>query len=300
MTAGIWSRDPATRRSPSSIRAYGLAFASVVIGLSVTLALGRPGIRGTPFIPAIMVSAWYGGVGPGLFSVGLSLLALEFFILVPRQGFAAVTLDDAWYLVIFVVSALVVAWLTATQRRTGAELQKVFETSPDGVCIVGSDYRFQRLNPVAARIFGTSIERAMATAMPEVIDPPGFEQRVKPALDRCFAGEEVSYAGWIDTKGPGRRYPAATHSPLRPTSDRVEAVLSIARDLTDHMEDWEALREAQAELARVTRVTMLGEITASIAHEVNQPLAAAGTNGDARRRRPPARPPHIPEAEEAA
>ena len=48
-------------------------------------ALGRPGIRGTPFIPAIMVSAWYGGVGPGLFAVGLSLLALEFFILVPRQ-----------------------------------------------------------------------------------------------------------------------------------------------------------------------------------------------------------------------
>src|SRR6266849_1905987 len=40
----------------------------------------------------------------------------------------------------------------------------------------------------------------------------------------------------------------------------------------DHAE--KALREAQAELARVTRVTTLGELTASIAHEVNQPLAA--------------------------
>jgi signal transduction histidine kinase len=42
-----------------------------------------------------------------------------------------------------------------------------------------------------------------------------------------------------------------------------------------------ALRKAQAELARVTRVTTLGELTASIAHEVNQPLATVVTFGDA-------------------
>jgi len=43
----------------------------------------------------------------------------------------------------------------------------------------------------------------------------------------------------------------------------------------------EALRKAQAELAHVTRVTMLGELTASIAHEVNQPLAAVIANAEA-------------------
>src|SRR5882757_6055270 len=47
----------------------------------------------------------------------------------------------------------------------------------------------------------------------------------------------------------------------------------------DHAE--RALREAQAELARVTRVTTLGELTASIAHEVNQPLAAVIANAEA-------------------
>jgi PAS domain S-box-containing protein len=47
----------------------------------------------------------------------------------------------------------------------------------------------------------------------------------------------------------------------------------------DHAE--KALREAQAELAHVTRVTTLGELTASIAHEVNQPLAAAVANAEA-------------------
>jgi PAS domain S-box-containing protein len=43
----------------------------------------------------------------------------------------------------------------------------------------------------------------------------------------------------------------------------------------------DALRKAQAELAHVTRVTTLGELTASIAHEVNQPLAAVISNADA-------------------
>jgi len=41
------------------------------------------------------------------------------------------------------------------------------------------------------------------------------------------------------------------------------------------------LRKAQAELAHVTRVTTLGELTASIAHEVNQPLAAVVANAEA-------------------
>src|SRR5204862_6709607 len=47
----------------------------------------------------------------------------------------------------------------------------------------------------------------------------------------------------------------------------------------DHAD--QALRKAQAELAHVTRVTTLGELTASIAHEVNQPLAAAVANAEA-------------------
>jgi C4-dicarboxylate-specific signal transduction histidine kinase len=47
----------------------------------------------------------------------------------------------------------------------------------------------------------------------------------------------------------------------------------------DHAE--QALRKAQAELAHVTRVTMLGELTASISHEVNQPLAAVVANAEA-------------------
>src|SRR4029077_910417 len=52
-------------------------------------------------------------------------------------------------------------------------------------------------------------------------------------------------------------------------------------DVTAAKRASEELHEAQAALAHVTRVTTLGELTASIAHEVNQPLAAVVANGEA-------------------
>jgi len=56
--------------------------------------------------------------------------------------------------------------------------------------------------------------------------------------------------------------------------DRQDEGVAFVLDLTQRKHAEEALRKAQAELAHVTRVTTLGELTASIAHEVNQPLAA--------------------------
>lgn len=60
-----------------------------------------------------------------------------------------------------------------------------------------------------------------------------------------------------------------------------------------------ALQDARAELAHVNRVATLGELTASIAHEVNQPIAGAVTNADAALRWLTAQPPNVDEARQA-
>src|SRR5262249_23103614 len=57
--------------------------------------------------------------------------------------------------------------------------------------------------------------------------------------------------------------------------------VAFVLDLTTSKLAEDALRQAQAELAHVTRVTALGELAVSIAHEINQPLAAIVTNGSA-------------------
>ena len=64
-------------------------------------------------------------------------------------------------------------------------------------------------------------------------------------------------------------------------SARWDSVLVSLIDVTERNRAQEALHRTQAELAHVTRVTTLGELTASIAHEVNQPLAAMVTNAEA-------------------
>src|SRR5690606_25905443 len=57
--------------------------------------------------------------------------------------------------------------------------------------------------------------------------------------------------------------------------------LGAAIDLTEAKQAEDALQQAQAELAHLTRVATMGELTASIAHEVSQPLAGIITYGEA-------------------
>jgi C4-dicarboxylate-specific signal transduction histidine kinase len=83
------------------------------------------------------------------------------------------------------------------------------------------------------------------------------------------------------------------------TNDVAQGILLFrARAASDSAE--RALAEVQSELARVARLTTIGELTASIAHEINQPLAALVTNANACMRWLDRDPPNLGEAREAA
>jgi PAS domain S-box-containing protein len=88
------------------------------------------------------------------------------------------------------------------------------------------------------------------------------------------------------------------HPVFNESGDLTEYVGTVM-DITERKRAEEELRTAQGELARVTRVTAMGELAASIAHEVNQPLAAVVTNGNAGLRWLAAASPNLGEAREA-
>jgi C4-dicarboxylate-specific signal transduction histidine kinase len=69
------------------------------------------------------------------------------------------------------------------------------------------------------------------------------------------------------------------HAILNKSGDVAE-FLGTVIDLTERKRAEEALRQAQADLAHASRVTAMGELTASLAHEVNQPIAAAMTDAN--------------------
>jgi PAS domain S-box-containing protein len=85
-----------------------------------------------------------------------------------------------------------------------------------------------------------------------------------------------------------------------PATDSTPAFrVAVIVDITDRKRAEAALQQAQADLARLNRVMLLGEMTASIAHEVNQPIAATLTNAHAGLRWLGAQPPDLEEARQA-
>jgi signal transduction histidine kinase/HAMP domain-containing protein len=95
------------------------------------------------------------------------------------------------------------------------------------------------------------------------------------------------------------RYVRAVAHPVTDSSGQLEFVGAVL-DVTAGKQAEEVLRQAQATLAHVTRVTTLGEMAASIAHEVNQPIAAAITNSNTCLRWLTREPPDLEEARDAA
>jgi C4-dicarboxylate-specific signal transduction histidine kinase len=186
----LWSKPP-------GIWSHGIAVLSVAAALVIS-RLPAVHLQDAPvslLLCAVILSAWFGGVGPGLLATALSVLAFNYYFLPPIYSLGPKP-EEIPRLVIFTVSTLFVGSLSAAQRSATESLRRARDDLRKTV---------QELQKSNEALQAESVERKHAE---------------------------------------------------------------------------EARREAQAELARVSRVTTMGELTASLAHEVNQPIAAAVTNAN--------------------
>jgi len=87
--------------------------------------------------------------------------------------------------------------------------------------------------------------------------------------------------------------------PIRDQQKNLYRLAGIAQDITDRKAAEQALRESQAELARASRIVTMGELAASISHEIRQPLTAIVATGSATLRWLTQQPPNVDEAREA-
>lgn len=107
------------------------------------------------------------------------------------------------------------------------------------------------------------------------------DQTFGPAL-AAFARGDSFYEGETEiVRTDGRRVPVIFAITFPTDDDRDGNILVFVVDITERRQAQDAVLQAQAELAHAARVATLGELTASIAHEVNQPLMAVVTNGEA-------------------
>jgi PAS domain S-box-containing protein len=130
------------------------------------------------------------------------------------------------------------------------------------------------------RIFGYD-EPGSATF--EVLDRahPEDRARVQETIERAArGGEDLDYEYRLLMPDGSVKYVHVVAHAVRDQADQLEFIGAVV-DVTATKQAEEKLHKAQVELAHVMRVTTLGELTASIAHEVNQPLAAIIANAGA-------------------
>jgi PAS domain S-box-containing protein len=136
---------------------------------------------------------------------------------------------------------------------------------------------FLDVNEQACRAHGYTREEYLALTVSE-IDPLIGARPWEETM------EEVRRAGSLIIESQHRRKDGSVF-PVEVNANYIrldrEYHVAVVRDTTERKRAEEALRQTQAELAHVTRVMTIGALTASIAHEVNQPLAAVVTNGNA-------------------
>jgi PAS domain S-box-containing protein len=123
---------------------------------------------------------------------------------------------------------------------------------------------------------GTAAYRAQPVVVSDIAtDPLWADYRVlalSHSLRACWSTPMCSSEGRV--LGTLALYYREPRRPTPHERDIVERITHLAAVTVERKQAEEALHQAQIELAHVTRVTTLGELTASIAHEVNQPLAA--------------------------
>jgi PAS domain S-box-containing protein len=282
-----------TRRDRLLVR-YGLALALACLGLLLQRLLPiRPGMAMYQLpIAAVVVSAWYGGRGPGLLATVASAAGILYWLISPADSFVLPP-EFTVSLALFLANAVLLTEFSVGRRRVEHALEEsegrfrlMAETVPEVLWIASIDPpRVLYLSPGYERIWGRPVA--------DVYRGPDLSVDTIHPEDRAFVSS--TFKRWMAGEGEGRsdveyrilrpdggtRWIHARGTLIRDEQGKAYRASGIAEDITEVKSAQEALAKTQTELAHVTRVTTMGQLAASIAHEVNQPLAAIVISGNA-------------------
>jgi len=258
-----------------------------IVALGGALLLDRLHFRGlvSPFLLALAVAAWYGGTGPAVLALLVSCISFAYFFLGPFHTL----------LIAFASFASLVIWFCIVRRRVERALRRseAYLAEAEQLSHTGS--------------FGWDVSSGKIYWSQETFrifeyDPP-TEPTLELVLHRTHPEDRTKVEKLIDRVSKEREDFDFEHRLLMPDGS-VKYLRVVGRSSNDASGNFEfvgavtditerkwaeeelhqkeaSLREAQAQLAHVSRLTTAGELAASIAHEINQPLAGVLTNAHA-------------------
>ena len=171
-------------------------------------------------------------------------------------------------------------------RRERAFLRQVIDVDPNLIFAKNRAGQFTLVNQAVADVFGTTVENIVgktdADFSPNVAEIEHFRRidlQVMDTLKEQFVAEEP-----ITTAKGKVMWLQTVKRPIVDERGTADQVLGSATDITRRREAEFELALQRNELAHLSRVAMLGELSGSLAHELNQPLTAILSNAQAAQR----------------
>jgi PAS domain S-box-containing protein len=162
-----------------------------------------------------------------------------------------------------------------------AHLSELFLRVPEAVVMVDRDARITRVNPAFTQIFGYTAIEALGQRIQDLITPDELYEEVDSFVHRMVQTGEVFTAETIRRHKSGTRVPVSLICVPVSSTGGGNAGYVIYRDISETKRlqaEQRRYHDLQLELAHANRIATLGQLSASIAHELNQPLTGIITN----------------------
>jgi len=173
------------------------------------------------------------------------------------------------------------ARLSNELEQQRVHLSELFARVPDAVVMVDRAVRIIRVNPAFTTIFGYTAEEATGQRIQDLITPDDLQEEVESFVHRMVQTGDVFAAETVRKHKNGTRVPVSLMCVPLSANDGGNTGYVIYRDITETkrlQHEQRRYHDIQLELADASRIATLAQLSASIAHELNQPLTGIITN----------------------
>ena len=248
---------------------YAIAVGAVALAVGLRFALD-PWLRdAVPFITvfgAVIIAAWFGGVGPAILAAAAGYIASDFFFIEPRGAFGWFGPERIAEVVAYCVSTGLIAALGGARRAARRRAQvseerfsQFMENSPAAVFIKDAAGRYVFMNAAAENVVGSKEWRGKTD---EELLPEEAARRIRDH-DRQVLESDAPAAFELTIPGPGGpRHFHSTKFPLRDAQGRA-LVGSVTVDVSEQAQSAEELRQQREQLRLVTDTMSVGMVRVS-------------------------------------
>ena len=268
---------------------YGVAPCSVALALAMR-ALLNPVLHDDAifyyFTPPILLSAAIGGLGPGLLATVLGLIAAYFNVFDASDfsrlfvfnsiAFAAIGAGVSWGGELLHRGRLRTILMTRDALAREAHLKSILDTVPEAMIVIDEHGIMQSFSSAAERLFGYPTAEAIGQNV-KILMPAPYRESHDGYLERYCTTSERHIIGIgrvvVGQRKDGSTFPMELAVGEMRSGDR-RYFTGFIRDLTERQKTEARLQELQSELVHISRLTAMGEMASTLAHELNQPLSA--------------------------